>query len=351
MTRVAVTGAAGRVGRRVVRRLEREEGVEHVLAVDRVPVGATSGRLVRRQVDLAKATVQDLVALLEGSDVLVHLARSAQDPGDELSQLRDRRALLTVLDAAAQAGVSNVVAISSAMVYGAWANNSVPLPETAPLRPNPGFSFAVQAAELERVVGDWAGESFRRVALLRPAPAVAEQNSSWIGRAMQGAARIRVGAADPPVQFLHVDDLASAVVVAVTSGLSGAYNVAPDGWLSGEDLRALQGARPRLWLPEPLAERLAGLRSRRARRPMPAELLPYTMHPCVVANDRLRAQGWSPDLSNEEAYVAADDAPPWAAMNARQRQVLSLTALGVAGAVSVLAVVLVARRLHRRRQL
>jgi nucleoside-diphosphate-sugar epimerase len=311
-------------------------------------VGATAGRLVRRQVDLAQARVEDVAALLAGSDVLVHLARSTQDPDDELAQLRDRRALLTALEAAAHAGVGHVVAVSSALVYGAWANNPVPLPESAPLRPNPGFSFAVQAAELERVVGDWATEEHRRVTLLRPAPAVAEQNSSWIGRAMQGAARIRVGAGDPPVQFLHVDDLASAVVVAVTAGLSGAYNVAPDGWLSGEDLRALQGARPRLWLPEPLAERLAVLRSRRARRPMPAELLPYTMNPCVVANDRLRAEGWSPDLSNEEAYVASDDAPPWAAMNARQRQVISLTALGLATAAVVMAVVLVGRRLHRR---
>jgi len=90
------------------------------------------------------------------------------------------------------------------------------------------------------------------------------------------------------------------------------------------------------------------MRSRRARRPMPLGLLPYTMHPCVVANDRLRAAGWVPESSNEEAFVVADEPPPWAALNAHQRQVFSLfaAAAGVVGAV--VAIVLTVRHLRHR---
>src|SRR5438067_12611391 len=44
---------------------------------------------------------------------------------------------------------------SSAMVYGAWPNNPVPLTEDAPMRPNPGFAFAKAKAESERVALEW----------------------------------------------------------------------------------------------------------------------------------------------------------------------------------------------------
>ena len=54
----------------------------------------------------------------------------------------------------------------------------------------------------------------------------------------------RFGEDDPPAQFLHLDDLASAVVLAAEQQLDGVYNVAPDGWVAGERVRALAGAVP-----------------------------------------------------------------------------------------------------------
>ena len=50
------------------------------------------------------------------------------------------------------------VLLSSATVYGAWANNPVPLTEAATLRPNPELEFAVRAAERERIASDWKDE-------------------------------------------------------------------------------------------------------------------------------------------------------------------------------------------------
>jgi nucleoside-diphosphate-sugar epimerase len=347
VTSVVVTGSAGRIGRRVVRLLERQPGVDQVIGLDSVQIGPAGDRAARRRLDIEHGGTE-LVEALRRADVLVHLARTTGDPDDEVARARNRRTLDSALTAAAEAGVSHVVVISSALVYGAWANNAVPLAEVTPLRPNPGFSYGVDAAELERVVGEWADLNGRGLTVLRPAPAVGERSSSWIGRAMQAAARVRVGSADPPVQFLHVDDLAAAVAVAVERRLDGAFNVAPDGWISGDGLRALQAARPRFWFPEPVAERISALRSRRARRPMPAGLLPYTMHPCVVANDRLRAEGWVPQLTNEEAFVAADEPPPWASMNAHQRQVVSLVITGVLLVAAVTGLVFLVRWLRGR---
>src|SRR5262249_42795004 len=136
-------------------------------------------------------------------------------------------------------------------------------------------------------------------------------------------------------QFIHLDDLAGAIELAARERLDGAYNVAPDGWIPGEEVRALAGG-PRVRLPERVGARLTTLRWRLGRAPTPPGLLPYVTHPWVVANDRLRAAGWEPTYSNEEAFVAGHRPGPLATLSPRRRQELALGAAGV-GLVGILA--------------
>ncbi len=166
---------------------------------------------------------------------------------------------------------------------------------------------------------------------------------------MSGFGR-RLAEADPPSQYLHLDDLAAAVVLAVTDRLDGVYNVAPDGWVAGERVRALSGERPRLPLPERLAEFVAGLRWRFQRGPIPPGLLSYTLEPWVVSNGRLRAAGWAPTVTNEQTYVESTEAPWWTMVSPKRRQELALGG-GVVGAslVALVVAVLVRRRISRRR--
>jgi hypothetical protein len=78
--------------------------------------------------------------------------------------------------------------------------------------------------------------------------------------------------------------------------------------------------------------------------------LPFTVHPWVIANDRLRAEGWEPASSNEEAYVSAHRASPWATLSPRRRQELALGAAGLAivGSLALGATALARRRRRRR---
>ncbi|MEO7556956.1 MAG: NAD-dependent epimerase/dehydratase family protein [Acidimicrobiales bacterium] len=274
----------------------------------------------------------DLKARVEGATTLVHLAGG----------LDETRGLL---DAASSVGVKHLVVLSSATVYGAWSTNPVPLTEEAAVRPNPELDFAVRAAERERLAAEWKlAHPGTTVAILRPAVPAAEQAQGWLAEGLLTAATIRAdGPEDPPVQYVHLDDLAAAVGLAASSPLDGAFNVAPDGWITGEQLRALAG-RPRFRLPEQVVNRFARLRAHLSPTAAHPGLAAYTTHPWVIANDRLRAQGWEPAWTNEEAFVAGHEPAPWAMVSPQRRQELALGALGVVALGAVVGAVAVLRR-------
>jgi len=160
----------------------------------------------------------------------------------------------------------------------------------------------------------------------------------------------RLAEDDPPSQFLHLDDLAAAIATAVERRLDGVFNVAPDGWVQGERVRALSGERPRLPLPDRAAEWVSRLRWRFQRGPIPPGLRSYTLESWVVANGLLRSSGWAPTVTNEQAYVESTESKWWTMISPKRRQELILGG-GVAAALSAVAVaVLFGRRSYRRRR-
>jgi nucleoside-diphosphate-sugar epimerase len=344
---VVVTGAASGLGQRVCALAAADPTVSRVVALDRRSLGRTADGIEAHLVDLATA---DLKPLLEDATTIVHLAQATgPEASDDDQRVGDGALARRVLDAASAVSAHHVVLLSSATVYGAWANNPVPLTEDAPLRPNPGVPFASEKAELERTAAEWRdAHPGATVALLRPTVTVSAGGNGWLAKALARSSSVPVTDDEPPAQFLDVGDLAAAVDLARRARLDGPRNVAPDGWISGDAVRALAGGVPRLRLPERLAIRWAGMQWRWGLAPTPPALLPFTVHPWVVANDRLRADGWEPTSSNEEAYVGAHHAGPWATLSPRRRQELALggATVGIAG-IAAGVVALVRRRARR----
>ncbi|MEZ5245986.1 MAG: NAD-dependent epimerase/dehydratase family protein [Acidimicrobiales bacterium] len=346
MTRVVVTGAAGAIGSRVVRRLVAAGEITEVLAVDRVgtPVAAD---VESKRVDLAAGPLDSIFA---GADVIVHLA-SATTPGqpEPVAEELDLAITQRVLEAAGEAGVRQVVVLSSAMVYGAWAANPVPITEDAPIRPNPDFSWAVGRADVEQLAAEWGSRHpGAAVAILRPTAIVSDDALGGLARVLHSA-RLGVAAeGDPPVQYLHIDDLAAAVVTAVTGRLDGVANVAPDGWIPPDALSDLEGPTPRVRVPAWAARALAAARWRFGVSPVPPGVVPYTSHSWVVSNDRIRALGWQPTHTNEEAWVVSHEPGPLDRMPARRRQELALVVSVVALVGALVGALLILRRVRRR---
>lgn len=247
--------------------------------------------------------------------------------------------------------VRHLIVVSSAMVYGAWENNPVPLTEDAVLRPSNEFVYARQLAAVEQMADEWRRSApGRTVTVLRPVVAMASDGTSGLARALAAGIGQRFAVDDPPAQFVHLDDLAAAVALAVERRLDGVYNVAPDGYIPAPRVRALAGARPQLQLPDRAAEVVDQLRWRFQRGPIPPGLRSYTRAPWLVANDRLKAQGWTPTITNEQAYVEGTEAKWWTMVTPKRRQEVALGGmLTIAVAVAVAVGVIVRRSVGRVR--
>jgi nucleoside-diphosphate-sugar epimerase len=252
-----------------------------------------------------------------------------------------------LLHVAGERGVRQVVVVSSAMVYGAWPNNPVPLTETALLRPPDSYRPVVELAiDLEERVQRWGEASGCAVCVLRPALAMAAEGTPAVVRALAAGVGRRAGEEDPPAQFLHLDDLVSAVLTVVTTRAEGVYNVAPDGWISGEVMRGLTASPARLRLPGWIADAVGAFRWMLQRGPLPPGLRDYTRWPWVVSNDALKSLGWAPTFTNEQAYVEGTETPWYAMMSPKRRQEV---ALGASFGLIILVIAVLVRRTKRWR--
>ena len=294
--RIVLTGADSDLGARVTAELTERGALV-------VPL-ATNGRTPTKQT-------------LEKADAVVHLARPAL--------------FGAVLDAAGDAGVAHVVAASSATVYGAWSDNPMPLTEDVPLRPNPGFAFAAEYADLERRAAEWSDDHpSAAVTILRLVPVLTPRGTdeSLLSSMLSRPSLVRTADSLPPLQVLHVADAASAIVHVIEHHLAGTFNVAPEGSVSGDTARALSAAG----VPVPLPDRFARFGEAIAWRlrvgGAPRAAIPYRDHAWIVASDRLRATGWSSSYTSEEALVACRQGSWWRELSPKRRQEVALGAVG-----------------------
>jgi nucleoside-diphosphate-sugar epimerase len=294
---VAVTGAASGVGAALARRLVEDQAVGKVVAIDDARGDVTG--VTWRVTDVRDPS---LASRLTGVDVVAHLAMDLGVGGDRAARSAlNIRGTQTVLTAAAASGVPRVVLCTSAMVYGALPDNTVPLAEDAPLRALPDGALVGDLLEVERL-GRRAPVAHPglSVTVLRPATVVGPDIDSILTRHFEAPRLLVVRGSKPRWQFCHVDDLASALQFAVLGTVEGALTVACEGWMEQEEVETLTGMR-RIELPASLAFGTAERLHRLGVIPAPASDLQYLVHPWVVPSTRLRAAGWVPTYDNPTA--------------------------------------------------
>ena len=229
---IAVTGAAGAIGRRLLLELEENGDQREVVALDTRPLAFPVHNVSAYRRDVA----EPIGDILEGRRVttVVHLAFDARRGRSQLEAAAIRQsnldALKSVLDSCASAQVRHFILLSSHMAYGAYADNPVPLRDDAPLRASPDSPYGYDKLLSEELVREFdAQHEDIAVTILRPCPVLGPNTHHSVARGMFRPMLLAVRGWDPPLQFLYEDDLARVLSIVIAREIPGVFNVAGEG--------------------------------------------------------------------------------------------------------------------------
>jgi nucleoside-diphosphate-sugar epimerase len=257
-----------------------------------------------------------------------------------------------VFECAEEAGVGRIVYLSSGVAYGAHSDNDFPLTEDSPLRANDDFNYAAMKGEVEAWLWPWAAQHPSvEVTVLRPSIILGPGVRNFITRQFEMPKLVSVSGHRPPWQFVHVDDVVAAIQHAIDEDLSGAFNVAPEGWLSADEVEGILG-RSTLAIPEEVAFAVAEQMWKAGIGEAPAGQVNYLMHPWVMSIDKLLGTGFRFRHSNRDTLGAfAEEIRPYVTLGPIRAKRTTVAGVGLAGgALAAGLIVAGVRSLRSRRE-
>ena len=324
--RYLITGGSGYIGSRLVRHLTEREDTERVAIADVRPPHGFQPKTEFHQLDVRDRAAAKQVIEAVRPDALVHLAFILNPIHDEaLMYDVDVNGTHNVLEAASAAEVGHVLVTSSATAYGAFPDNPTPLTEDHPVRGAPDFSYAQHKTEADRVCQLWAlNHPDRTMTIVRPCIVFGPNVDNYIVRFWtKQPFQLDVGNLDSPIQFVHEEDVVSALTTLLEGHHGGAFNVAGDGVMTLRDCAEIAGLKVRR-MPLRMARGMARATWRLHASETPPGQIEFARWPWIVANDRLKeTTGWNPRHTSRETFEitmrahgklgGGDDAPQPAA--------------------------------------
>lgn len=243
--------------------------------------------------------------------VLIHLGRVRGTGGSfhnrfNLNVLGTRN----LLDLSLRYGVKRVVVLSTYHVYGAHQHNHVHIREDAPLRASQIFPELADAVELDHAATAflWRHRKVNTI-VLRPCNIIGPGLNNLMSRLLRSRTCPRLLGYDPLLQFLHADDAARAIALAVQSERWGVFNVAGEGAVPWSHAIELAGGRA-VPIPHFVAYPVVGALAR-WRLLFPKHLMDYFRYPTVISDAGFRSElGYEPRLTTVEALQSLRSGHP-----------------------------------------
>ncbi len=287
METICITGISGYVGTRLIERFENDADVKKIVGIDVKPPRLESKKLVFYERDIRK----DLSAVFNEHkpQSLIHLAFILNPIHDE-KMMADINigGTKSVMDAAGNSGVTHVTVAGSATAYGAHPDNPDILTEDALLRGNEDFQYAHEKKLLEEICGD-AQKKYAQLqfCFLRPCVILGPNANNYLSRFADMPVAFRIKGSNPPLQFVHEDDVGNLFYLASKNKIYGAYNVAPDDAMTISEISQLFN-RKVLDIPAGIAYPLAAMMWALHLSEAPAPYLHFFRYPWVLSNEKIK---------------------------------------------------------------
>jgi UDP-glucose 4-epimerase len=296
---VLITGIAGGLARMVGAELN-DRGYQIVGVDYRRPDRNLGYEAVVYQANYNKTRIADIFRRHKPSIVL-HLGRVGN-----LKERMGKRFDLNVIgsgklmDLCLEHAARRLVVLSTFHIYGAHPHNHTPIYEDEPLRAGPQFPQIADAIQLDNLALTWIWRYPEvKTALLRPCNVVGPRIQNAMSRFLRQRVIPTMIGFNPMVQFLHEEDLVSAIVAAAVSEEAGVFNVAGRSPVPWKEAIGWTSARK---LPVPTTVASLYLSAVRAlASAVPAYMVNFFKYPCVISDAKFRQTfGWEPSLSEIE---------------------------------------------------
>jgi len=299
---VLVTGSAGALAKRVIARLH---GRYNVVAVDFRRKVETDAGIPSYKVEMEKRGFEDIF-LNHKIDAVLHIGRIFAHESS-----RDRRYNANVLgskklfELCRKYGVGQVLIHSTYYVYGASAYNPALLDEDHPLKASEVTMDLVDSVELESLANIYLWKHPElNITILRPCNVLGPGVRNSMSLLLSHAYTPVLLGFSPMMQFLHVDDMADALVLAFEKNKPGIYNVAPDDYIPYQRAVEECGCRklPIPGIPPIVPKFMSSLLNWGAF--FPPYLINYFKYP-VILDGRLFAEtfGWKPKRNLNDIFT------------------------------------------------
>ena len=298
---ILVTGAAGSLAKRVISRLHQNY---HVVVVDFRRKVQTDAGIPSYCVETHKRGFEDIFRNHK-IDAVVHIGRMFAHESNRMRRY-NANVLGTrkLLELCRKYEVSQVLIHSTYYVYGADPYNPALIDEDVPLKASEITQDLVDSVELENLANIYLWKHPElNITILRPCnilgPGVRNTMSILLSRPVVPV----LAGFSPMMQFVHVDDMADAIVLAMEKNQRGIYNVAPDDWVPYQEAVRQAGCRriPVPSIPPVLPKALGKLLQWNAY--FPPYLVNYFKYPVVLDGRHFREIfGWQPKYSLHDMF-------------------------------------------------
>jgi len=238
---ILVTGAAGALAQRVISQLRDHCDLVAVDFREQVYLG---DEIPSYCIDFTKRVFEDLFRRYE-FDGVIHLGRIQSS---QLTRMRRYNANVLgtqkLLDLSHKYGIKRVVVLSTYHVYGAVAYNPALIDESAPLKAAGLSADLVDSVELENLANIylWRYPELN-ITILRPCNIVGPGVRNTMSSLLASENAPVLAGFSPMMQFIHIDDMADAIVKAYKKPVRGVFNVAPEDWVAYQHALKLCGCR------------------------------------------------------------------------------------------------------------